>query len=192
MRTLIIVLILIFSFKSWSKAEDISSFEIEGISINKSALDFMSKNEIISNTIPYFESKRSYYIVGIINNLKLYDRVEIYLKANDNSYKIKSINAGIIIDELGNCLKQKKIIVNDLDKIFSNVKKMSGSKKHESDPSGKSIQYIDQYNLDYPNHIRVECTQFSNEIINSGMATNSLNVVVMTKEINDWVSGGYK
>ena len=192
MRTFIIVLILIFSFKSWSKADDISSFEIEGISINKSALDFMSKNEITSNTIPYFESKRSYYIVGIINNLKLYDRVEIYLKANDNSYKIKSINAGIIIDDLENCLKQKKIIVNDLDKIFSNVKKMSGSKKHESDPSGKSIQYIDQYNLDYPNHIRVECTQFSNEIINSGMATNSLNVVVMTKEITDWVSGGYK
>ena len=29
-------------------------------------------------------------------------------------------------------------------------------------------------------------------MINAGLANNSLNVVVMTKEINDWVAGGYK
>ena len=69
---------------------------------------------------------------------------------------------------------------------------MSGSKKHESDPTGKSVHYIDQYNLGYPNHIRVECTQFSDSMINSGKAQNSLNVVVMAKEINDWIVSGYK
>ena len=192
MRKLLLVIILIFNFQNLTKADDISDFEIEGLSVNKTALDFMSKNEIKSNTLPYFESKRSYYITGIVNNLKLYDRVEIYLKSNDKSYKIKAIVAGIFINDLESCLKQKKKIVNDLDKIFLNVKKLSGSKKHETDPSGKSFHYIDQYNLDYPNHIRVECTQFSNEMINSGMAQNSLNVVVMSKEINDWITRGYK
>jgi hypothetical protein len=192
MRKLLLVIILIFNFQNLTKADDISDFEIEGLSVNKTALDFMSKNEIKSNTLPYFESKRSYYITGIVNNLKLYDRVEIYLKSNDKSYKIKAIIAGIFINDLESCLKQKKKIVNDLDKIFLNVKKLSGSKKHEADPSGKSFHYIDQYNLDHPNHIRVECTQFSNEMINSGMAQNSLNVVVMTEEINDWVYSGYK
>ena len=192
MNRLLLILILIFNFQSWTKADDIKDFEIEGMSINKSALYFMTVDEIVNNTLPYFETKRKYYITGIVNNLKLYDQVEIYLKSNDNKYYIKSIIAGIFIDELDQCLKQKKKIVNDLDKIFLDIKKISGSKKHEADPTGQSKHYIDQYNLGYPNHIRVECTQFSKEMINAGLAQNSLNVVVMTKEINDWVTGGYK
>ena len=192
MRLFLSFLILIFTIQSWTKADDIKDFEIEGMSINKSALNFMTVDEIVNNTLPYFETKRKYYITGIVNNLKLYDQVEIYLKSNDKKYIIKSIIAGLFIDDLDQCLKRKKEIVKDLDQIFSNTKKMSGSKKHESDPTGKSIHYIDQYNLGYPNHIRVECTQFSDDMINSDKAQNSLNVVVMTKEINDWIASGYK
>ena len=188
----LIILVLTLNFQSFIKADDISDFEIENFSINKSALDFMSKNEIIDTILPYFKTKRNYYIIGVVNNLKLYDQVEIYLKSNDDKYQIKSIIAAIFINDLDACLDQKKKIVNNLDKIFLNIKKLSGSKKHESDPTGKSIHYIDQYNLDYPNHIRVECTQFSNDMINSELAQNSLNVVVMTKEINDWIVSGYK
>ena len=188
----LLIFILFLNFQSLVKANDISDFEIEGISINISALDFMSKNEIKNNILPYFETKRNYYISNFANDLKIYDQVEIYLKSNDDKYQIKSIIAGIFINELDVCLDQKKKIVSDLDKIFLNVKRLSGSKKHESDPTGNSIHYIDQYNLDYPNHIRVECTQFSNDMINSGLAQNSLNVVVMTKEINDWITSGYK
>ena len=192
MRLFLSFLILIFTIQSWTKADDIKDFEIEGMSINKSALYFMTVDEIVNNTLPYFETKRKYYISSFVGDLKLYDQVEIYLKSNDNKYYIKSIIAGIFIDELDQCLKQKKKIVNDLDKIFLDIKKISGSKKHEADPTGHSKHYIDQYNLGYPNHIRVECTQFSKEMINAGLANNSLNVVVMTKEINDWVAGGYK
>ena len=192
MKRLLIILILTLNFESLTKADDIGDFEIEGISVNISALDFMSKNEIKNNILPYFETKRNYYISNFANDLKIYDQVEIYLKSDDNKFTIKSIVAGLFIDDLDRCLKKKKKIVKDLDQIFSNIKKISGSKKHEADLTGKSIHYIDQYNLGYPNHIRVECTQFSDDMINSGMAQNSLNVVVMTKEINDWISSGYK
>ena len=50
----------------------------------------------------------------------------------------------------------------------------------------------DQYNINFPNHIRVECTKFSEQMKNEGQAQNSLNMVVMSKEINDWIMGGYK
>ena len=82
----LLLFILFLNFQSLAKANDISDFEIEGISINISALDFMSSNEIIENTLPYFDTKRKYYISGVVNNLKLYDQVEIYLKSNDNKY----------------------------------------------------------------------------------------------------------
>ena len=192
MRIFIVVLVLIFNLQSWTKADDISEFEIEGMSVGNNLLDFMTANEINQNTLPYFEDKRKYYIVGVIDNLKTYDQVEIYLKSNDQNYEIRSILAGLFINDLNKCLEKKKQIVKDLDTIFNNVKKVSGQKKHEADITGNSIHYIDQYNINFPNHIRVECTKFSKEMINSGLGQNSLNIVVMTKEINDWVGSGYK
>ena len=49
MRAFIAVLVLIFSFQSWTKADDISDFQIEGISIGDSLLDYFSREEIKSN-----------------------------------------------------------------------------------------------------------------------------------------------
>ena len=46
MRVFLSVSILIFSFQSWAKGDDISDFEIEGMSIGDSLLDYFSKNEI--------------------------------------------------------------------------------------------------------------------------------------------------
>ena len=104
----LLICILFLNFQSLVKANDISDFEIEGISINTSALNFMSKNEIKNNILPYFETKRNYYISNLAIDLKLYDQVEIYLKSNDDKYQIKSIIAGIFINELDVCLNQKK------------------------------------------------------------------------------------
>ena len=45
-RIFLSVLILIFSFESLAKADDISEFEIEGMSIGDSLLKYMSIDEI--------------------------------------------------------------------------------------------------------------------------------------------------
>ena len=52
------VLILTFSLQSWVKADDIKDFEIEGMSIGDSALDFFSESEIKSNKLNYYKKKR--------------------------------------------------------------------------------------------------------------------------------------
>ena len=67
----LLIFILSLNFQSLAKANDISDFQIEGISINISALDFMSKKEIINNILPYFKTKRNYYISNFTNDLKL-------------------------------------------------------------------------------------------------------------------------
>ena len=193
MKRLLLILILTFNFQTWTKADDISDFEIEGMSVGESLLNHISVEKIENNIIPYFKDKRKYYVVGIIDNLKKYDQVEIYLKSNDKSYEIKTILAGVFMDDFNKCIKDKKEIVKKLDKMFTNVEKMSDSNKnHEADPTGNSKHNIDQYNINYPDHIRVECTKFSEQMINDGLAQNSLNMVVMTKEINDWIASGYK
>ena len=45
-KIFIAVLVLIFSLQSLTKADDIRDFQIEGMSIGDSALDFFSKNEL--------------------------------------------------------------------------------------------------------------------------------------------------
>jgi len=42
MKRLLLILILIFSFQSLTKADDIRDFEIEGISVGDSLLDYFS------------------------------------------------------------------------------------------------------------------------------------------------------
>ena len=49
MRAFILFLILIFCFQSWTKADDIRDFEIEGMSIGDSLLNYFSEEEIKEN-----------------------------------------------------------------------------------------------------------------------------------------------
>ncbi len=191
-RIFLITLIFTFSLQNLTNADNLKDFQIEGFSVGDKLSDRMSKEEIDENIVPYFQDQRKYYIVGKSYGLNQYDQIEFYIKSNDNSYEIRTIGAGIFIDNLDECLEKKKKVVNDLDQVFTNIKKRSGKKKHEADPKGNSLQYIDQYDFDYPNHIRVECTDYSEEMLNSGLASNSLSIVIMTKEITDWISGGYR
>ena len=54
MRVFIAVLVLILNLQSWTKADDISDFQIEGMSIGDSALKFFSESQI----------KNTAYILG--------------------------------------------------------------------------------------------------------------------------------
>ena len=63
MKRLLLILILTFSLQSWTKADDIKDFQIEGMSIGDSVLDFATKSEIIL-------LKNSYKDKGYIYNSK--------------------------------------------------------------------------------------------------------------------------
>ena len=192
MKKLLLIIILLFIPQTWTMADDIKDFQIEGMSIGDSALEFMSLDEIRQNTMQYFDGNREYFITSFFKNLETYDQVELYIKSDDNKFIIQTILAGIFIEDLNECLKMKKDVANSLDKVFPNVKRQSGTKKHEADKTGKSLQHIDQYVLKLRTHIRAECTQFSNEMINNGMGNNSLNVIAMTSSIHEWIAGGYR
>ena len=58
MRVFIAVLVLIFSFQSLTKADDISDFEIEGMTIGDSLLDYFSEKEITKKKYYYPKSKK--------------------------------------------------------------------------------------------------------------------------------------
>ena len=61
MKVFLSVLVLIFSLESLTKADDISEFEIDGISVGDSLLNHYSKNEInemLTKTVSGYKSKK--------------------------------------------------------------------------------------------------------------------------------------
>ncbi len=48
MRLFIVVLVLMITLQSFTKADDIRDFEIEGISVGDSLLDYFSEEEILT------------------------------------------------------------------------------------------------------------------------------------------------
>ena len=50
MKILILILIAIFNFQSWAKADSIKDLDIEGFTIGTSLLNYFSKEEVLKNT----------------------------------------------------------------------------------------------------------------------------------------------
>ena len=93
MRIFFAIIICLISLQSLAKADDISEFEIEGMSIGDSLLDFMTINEINSSKLNYVSDNKKYYAVGYYKNLNTYDGVDIYLKKDDTKYIIEQLVA---------------------------------------------------------------------------------------------------
>ena len=196
MKKLFIIFIFFISFQTLSKADDIRDFEIEGMSVGDSLLDYMSINQIKKSKRNYFKDKRKYYVVARVDNLENYEVVDLYLKTGDQKYIIRTIS-GIIELNKDMCFTKKKQIAFELEKIFPNIKKEEFDKAHEYDKSKKSRQYQTVFFLKKTKksndpHIRVECSVWSEEVKKKDNFSDTLNVVAMTTEILNWIYSGYK
>ena len=120
MKILLIILILIFNIQSLTKADDIRDFEIEGISIGDSALDFYSKDTIKSSikSSPYDDDE--FYEVEFFNDKGTYKIIGLIFKKFDNKYIIYSIK-GMNFLEFGKCIKEKKSIIKDIKKDINST-----------------------------------------------------------------------
>ena len=98
MKRLLLILILIFNFQSLSVADDIRDFEIEGIGIGDSALNFFSRDQIVKNSRKYYKNKKFTPVQNDnLSFFKIYDAVDFNFKTGDNKYIIHSISGVILI-----------------------------------------------------------------------------------------------
>ena len=94
MKILLTLLVLFFSSSTF--ADDISDFQIEGMSVGDSLLDYLNKDRIALKTV--FEKEQgSNKEIGFIyfdndnGNFKNYRRLKISYEVNAKDYKILSI-----------------------------------------------------------------------------------------------------
>ena len=189
MRVFITVLILIFSLQSWTKADDISDFEIEGIGIGDSALNFFSIEDIKSNLWEYPNKEFKRVQNDNYAFFETYDAVDFHYKSNDKKYIIHSLS-GILIYEnnIEKCYDKMDQIVLNINKLFSNNVFMD-NKSTFSHPSpkntdGKSKVTVVDFQFQNGDEIDVSCYDYS-EIHGS---QDHLNVNISTNNFADWLS----
>ena len=166
MKVLVAVLVLIFSFQSWTKADDIRDFEIEGLSIGDSLLNFIAENQI-KKAIAKLQFPNDKYIIYRFDkmiNPEQYDWVSVTTKKNDPKYIVTNIAGAIDYNDLDKCLLLKKEIEDSIESLFNAVEKQEDEYPSLQDKTGKSIVYGTQYYFKpYPSNeaISVNCYHMS-------------------------------
>ena len=192
MKKLLAIIVLSLCFITPSQADDIRDFQVEGMSVGDSFLNYMTKREIKSSKRNYVKNKR-YYVVGYGKGLDVFESVDVYLKTGDKNYIIKSISGTIFLN-FKDCTIKKKEVVRDIQNLFPNTTPTHGKSGHSFDKSGKSI--VDQTGFllknNDPNddHIRVECIDWSKKFEKKRWKDN-ISVTAYSKEVLQWFLDGY-
>lgn len=213
MKKLLAKIILGLCFMLPSQANDIREFQVEGMSIGDSALDFFSetlikigtKNNPINTPNQKYEvttiyTKKTENIINIANfDFAVFEAVEITYKKNDRNYVIKAITAAITnerkknIKNIEDCKKQKDEIFNDIKAVFKNPLILSDEGVPPQDKYGKSRYFRSAIALT-PNsrylEVEANCVFVEGEVMKD--YTSNVGVSIKTDEVNDWLHSIYK
>jgi len=184
MKIFLIVIVLILSVQSMSKADNITDFEIEGMSIGDSMLDYVEYDKIMERQQKPYKSKKFAHITGLFDGDTLYDGYLVHFKSDDPKFLIKALQGVILYkDNINECYELKNKIVSELDVIFKNSEKENYNSSHAADISGKSKTNNTQYDFKSGGHSRVTCTDWSDQMD----YVDKLTVSVVTKEFENWI-----
>ena len=191
MRVFLSVLILIFNLQSLTKADDISDFEIEGISIGDSLLDYFSNEEIERNIqTNVFErfSDKTFILSEFQFNPKFetYDTVQFILKRHDKKFKIYGIHGSIWYEKnIGDCYDKMKEISHNISTGINYVKKNEFNDLKLSNNVGiySGVSFFLDKGI-----ISVHCYDWSENIEIEKMWVDNLRVNIKTEEFEDFLN----
>ena len=191
MKNFFLVIVISLISISYSMADDINEFEINGMSIGDSALNHFSESEL-RNKMFMYPDKKFVQLTKLLNTGP-YEGASVEVESNDKNLIIKAMNGKILFDNKNfeDCYKIEKEIVSELKEIFKNNAKYNnwGKSPHPGDKSRKSIGSHHQFDMnDGSVFIMIECMDWS---VESGY-TDNLKVSIITEEFNDWLTEIYK
>jgi len=203
-KLLTLLFSIFFLFSPSVFADGISDFEIEGISIGDSLLDYMTEDEIlkeIERTKDFYyhlNEPNKYAEVYLVKKSENYDYLGFFIKNNsvntyvtnkNEKYTILSIR-GLkrYIEDFDSCIVNRNQIVDILSKMFPDREKVKEIRKYPGDPSGNSIGDTIYFDLDIGNKVRVYCSNFDETFRIKMKWSEGLTVLIISSEINEWLN----
>ena len=167
-------------------ADDIRDFEIEGISIGDSLLDYYSEEEIKNNSHNYYNNKTYTPVEMRSTFFTTYESMSFNYKTNDKNYIIFGMNGNIdFINDIEKCEKMKKNILKEIKGILIGKKFNHREGKLDVDPSGKYI--MDGTRFDSGDKMSITCYDYSEE---SGFRDH-LSISFSRKHFNEFLGYAY-
>ena len=187
--------LILFSFSAPSFGDDISEFQIEGMSIGDSLLDYFSEEEINKEKWHAYNYNDVFSTISFKkSSFETYDRVQFHYKLKDKNYKIYGL-IGVIVfrDNIKDCFNKKDEIVSELSEVLKDTKKTTNDNgKHDADKSGKSKTHDVYFSFKSGNYISVSCYDWSEEMTKKNKWFDNLKVAIQTKEFEDFLIEYYK
>ena len=199
MKKLLILLFSLFFLSSYSVfAKDISDFEIEGISIGDSLLDYMTEDEILKNIesrkddTNYLKEPDKFGHTVIRNGLKKYSFIVLIVSTNDK-YTIEQISGAVDSTitsdkELGTCLKQMQEIEKEFSQIFDKYEKFEDMFDHSIDPTGRSKVHYIKYQFENGDTAELQCADFEEKLRIENNWADGLSVIVRKNKVTKWLT----
>ena len=182
----IYLLLALFSLQNPSWADDIRDFQIEGMSIGDSLLDYFSKSEIKKGKKNYFKDNEFSVFEIELSDSKIYDGFQALYKTKDNRYIIYSM-LGVLDcrNDFTVCKKKWKKIIPELIEFFKNDTNISDVENynHRADKSGKSKVTQINFIFNSGDEASVQMTDWSKK---TGY-WDSLRISLETKEVIEWL-----
>lgn len=185
MRIFLSILVLIFSLQSLTKADDISEFEIEGIALGDSALDYFSEEKIKLNSKNYFRNKK---YTPVQNDklpfFEIYDFFDFRFLTGDKNYIMHSISGIINFEnkEYSECLNLSKIITNEIKGLLPNTKMEDFG--DDKKLSGSTGTYNQKTFWTEDGFISVNCYNYDDK----EKAMDHLSVTIANSEYEDFIT----
>ena len=208
MKKLLILLFSLFFLSSPSVfADDISDFQIEGISIGDSLLDYMTEDEIlkeIKRTKDWYlhlKDPSKYSHISFNKGLNTYGWMSFFVKNNSSNEYITDKNEkytilfirGMMyfIQDFEGCIQKRDEIVEVLSEMFPNARKIENVWTDDLEPSGNSIFDDVTFIFDSEDRIVARCNNWDENYRSKENFSEGLHIAIETKEIFEW-SSDYK
>ena len=179
MKFIISLVILILSLQYLVKADEVKDFEIDGMSIGDSLLEYQSLSEIekaIKNKMMYPDSNFA-VIVFYPKTPQPYDYIEVVYDITNKEYIIDALTGLVNYpDRYDECKKNKKGISDEFKLMFANAEIYENESAHYYFPDS----IVDQIDF-YPNSggfIRVSCTDWSEKLFKENEWVDNLKVSI--------------
>ena len=204
-KLLILIFSLFFLISPAVFADDISDFEIEGISIGDSLLDYMTEEEILEeielniNDYYYLNEPYKYVEIYLRKDFPTYSFVSFFIKNNSTNKYLTNKNEKYIIlsprgyiryvEEFESCIQKRDEIVEIFSDMFPREPKWEDIFSKNDDPSGKSIRDAVYFFIgEGDTHVEVSCSNYEETFRIKNSLSEGLSVIVRTEEIGNWLS----
>ncbi len=190
MKKFLAILILIFTLQTPSQADDIIDFQIEGMSVGDSLLDYFSKEEIkqAENNSTLMGDEK-FIIIFSPSQSEIYDQVQITYKFKDKKYLIHSLEGKLEFkNNIKGCDKKMKEISNEVKDMFKDVEITEAVDKiHDGDESGKSTTTGTFFLFKSKDYVDIYCTDWSAEMHEKEGWTDDLTVTLGSSEFRNFL-----